>query len=420
MKISSGDKRLKQHLLPRTPRDLFKLSLKDRIVFNALMTFHGFTGKWKYPMENASGDIETMSLTGKAYWLYKTTHPVRKAEKFSGIEEFFKNQKPFSRTTPQGYVEHSELSVSSAGDLISHRYLKNSRDSLYREVSDILFGSDISMANLECPVFPKANKPFEFRSDAAPPLYYSEEEFDIIKGFAGKKFSFMATACNHSLDFGAHGVDTTIAALNQEGIAYNGINATSSDAFKPTFIEKNGILIAIVAYTFGLNAFSPPDDRPHIVNRAKLNDGVDQADLSQLQFQLNGARAANADFVLAHLHWGMEHEFYPTANQMRMAHHLAEMGVDAIIGHHPHVIQPVEYYRTVRDQYRVVPIFYSLGNLVNAFSAPYLTKSAVAQLQLTKGIGSDGSSKTYVKHCQTIELTQKADSGLEKLELIPG
>jgi poly-gamma-glutamate synthesis protein (capsule biosynthesis protein) len=411
---------LKRHLFPITPRDLFKLTLKDRIVFNALMTFYGFTGKWKYPMANASGDIETMNLIDKAYWLYKTTHPVRRAPKRSGIEEFFTHQKPFTWIAPKGYVEHSALSVSSAGDLISHRFLKNSHDSLYKQVSDILFASDISMANLECPVFPKANKTFEFCSDAAPPLYYNEEEFGIVRGFAGKQFSFMATACNHSLDFGAHGVDTTITALDREGIAYNGINATASDAFKPTFIETNGILIAIVAYTFGLNAFRPPDDRPHIVNYARLNDGVNQADLSQLESQLSYAKAAQADFVVAHLHWGMEHEFYPTANQMRMAHHLAEIGVDAIIGHHPHVIQPVEYYQTVRDQHRVVPIFYSLGNLINAFSAPYLTKSAVAQLQLTKGSCKDGTSKTYVTDCQTIELIQTVDSDLEKIELIRG
>jgi poly-gamma-glutamate synthesis protein (capsule biosynthesis protein) len=409
---------VKINTLPTTPRDLFRLTLKDRLVFTTLMSLNALTGKWDYPRENASGDIETMSLTDKAYWLYKTTHPIRKAEKSSGIEEFFANQRPFNPITPQEYIEHAELSVSAAGDLINHSYLKNSRDTLYNEVSEILFGSDISMANLECPIFSTTNMTFEFRSDAAPPLYYTEEEFEIVKGSGHKQFTFLATACNHSLDFGARGIDSTIAALDRDGIAFNGINRTSADALKPTYIEKNGILVAIVSYTFGLNAYQPPDDRPHIVNFSRLNDGVGQADLSQLECQLDHAREARADFVLAHLHWGMEHEFYPTLNQMRLARQLAEMGVDAIIGHHPHVIQPVEYYRTMRDRHRIVPIFYSLGNLINAFSAPYLTRSAIAQLQLTKGMCGDGVPRTYVKRCQTVELIQNANNDLEKLELV--
>jgi poly-gamma-glutamate synthesis protein (capsule biosynthesis protein) len=80
--------------------------------------------------------------------------------------------------------------------------------------------------------------------------------------------------------------------------------------------------------------------------------------------------------------------------QVELAHELAERGVDAIIGHHPHVIQPMELYTTKRDKNRMVPIYYSLGNLINAFSAEELCQSAVAKLSLSKGKYND-ETRTY-------------------------
>jgi poly-gamma-glutamate synthesis protein (capsule biosynthesis protein) len=63
----------------------------------------------------------------------------------------------------------------------------------------------------------------------------------------------------------------------------------------------------------------------------------------------------NVDFIVVQLHWGMEFEMYPRPEQLEVAHHIAELGADAIIGHHPHVLQPVEVYHGK-------PILYSLGN----------------------------------------------------------
>jgi poly-gamma-glutamate synthesis protein (capsule biosynthesis protein) len=229
------------------------------------------------------------------------------------------------------------------------------------------------------------------------------------------KYGFLATACNHSLDFGFEGVASTIRSLVAEGIAFHGVNAQEADAFRATIIRKKEFTIGLLAYTFGLNAHKPPAERPHIVNTLRLNDGVAANDFSQLERQLQHCREEGVDFIVAHLHWGLEHEFYPTPEQVEIAHHLVEMGVDAIIGHHPHVIQPFELYRTDRDPQRVAPIFYSLGNLINGFSAPYLTRSGLARITLTKGSCGDGSQRTYVEHAEQIELQQIVD---EEWELV--
>jgi poly-gamma-glutamate synthesis protein (capsule biosynthesis protein) len=115
----------------------------------------------------------------------------------------------------------------------------------------------------------------------------------------------------------------------------------------------------------------------------------------------------------------MEYELYPRPGQIELAHHLAELGVDAIVGHHPHVVQPVEYYRTRRDAERVVPVFYSLGNLTNPFSAPHLCRSGVARVALARGATKDGNWRTYVKSATLSEVVQVADIAGQKLSLQP-
>ncbi len=355
----------------------------------------------------------------KVYWVYKTIYPVKKARKGSGLEAHFEAQKSFAWSLPNGFQPQSELSISSVGDLINHDYLKNSKATLYAKVSDLIFGADITMANLECPIVPKANKEFVFSVKAGPPLYYDLENFAVVKGTGDRKYSFMATACNHSLDFGPEGVDSTIQALNAEGIAYSGINRADEDATRATILKKNGYTIGVVAFTFGLNGYKQPKDRPAIVNIHPLNDGPSAQEFSQLKKQIAYCKSQNVDFLIAHLHWGMEHEFYPAPEQQELAHHIAELGVDAIIGHHPHVIQPFEFYRTRRDPLRVVPVFYSLGNLVNYFTAPYLCRSGLAHLTLAKGMLQDGATRVYVKSARMTEVVQEADTVNRQIRLVP-
>ena len=97
---------------------------------------------------------------------------------------------------------------------------------------------------------------------------------------------------------------------------------------------------------------------------------------------------------------------------------LAERGVDAILGHHSHVVQPMESYRTRRDPDRVVPIYYSLGNLVNPCSAPFMCRSAVARLALAKGTLA-GATRTYVEHAALHEVDQRVDLARRVITLEP-
>ncbi|OFZ14550.1 MAG: hypothetical protein A2X86_18065 [Bdellovibrionales bacterium GWA2_49_15] len=345
----------------------------------------------------------------KIYWLYKTTHPIKNAWRDSGLEVFFDEQKKFQCQLPGGFEVKCELSLSSVGDLMSHPFLVNSGSDLYALVAETIFGADISMANLECVIYPHASGAFTFSTRSGPPLFYDSTCFNIVKGDGKRKFTFMAAACNHSLDFGLEGVSSTIQTLREEKIFFHGINEQEEDAEMATILERNGFKIGVVASTFGLNAHIPPKNRPHIVNRAPLNAKPESSDFTLIKRQIDFCHKAKADFIIAHLHWGMEHEFYPRPEQIEVAHHLIEMGIDAIIGHHSHVIQPIEYYRTRRDSNRIAPIYYSLGNLINGFAADYLCLGLIAQLALAKGVGLDGHEHTYVRGANYCQVRQVLD-----------
>lgn len=102
-----------------------------------------------------------------------------------------------------------------------------------------------------------------------------------------------------------------------------------------------------------------------------------------------------------------------------MAHRLAELGFDAILGHHPHVPQPLEGYRTRRDPARLVPIYYSLSNLTSPFSSPELCQGRIARLRIAKGRTRDGHDRAYVRHAGSVDVSQVVDEETRTLSLRP-
>ncbi|MFN8369529.1 MAG: CapA family protein [Bacteriovoracaceae bacterium] len=201
------------------------------------------------------------------------------------------------------------------------------------------------------------------------------------------------------------GVQSTIEFLDKNNIKFNGVNRIESDFYKVEILERKNVKIGIFAHTFGLNAHSIPKDRPQIINKTNLNDS--NIDFTQIKQQIAYCKTQNVDFVILHLHWGLEHEFYPTPEQIDNAHILAEMGVDAIFCHHPHVIQPFEVYQSQIDPSRFIPIFYSLGNLINSFKADFLCKSMIGNISIVKGEMIDGTVKTFLKQVNGVEVFQK-------------
>lgn len=399
----------------RTPREFAQLPRGQALFYGAVLRLIEATGSWRFPI-HASGDYEEMKLRDVLYWLHKAKHHIVYPVRGSHLDAYFDAARHFRWSLPDPFAVTHNLSVSAVGDLMDHEYVPGSHG-LYRHVADEIFSADLPMANLECVVLDQSSETPRFDGKAAPRLRIDGRTLGALAGYEGRRYAFISAASNHSLDFGVEGVRSTAEALRFQGIAFHGINETADQAGQARLLEKNGITVAVISHTFGLNACKPPLDRPWIVNRTRLNDSEAQLDLSLIDRQIGHARDAGADFLIGQLHWGMEFERYPRPAQLDVAHALAERGIDAIFGHHPHVIQAFEYYRTVRDPARIVPIFYSLGNLTNPFRDPRLCRSLVAHMELAKGRTAGGNTKTYIRRAWAETMVQYIDMHTRQIEL---
>ncbi len=396
--------------LPETPLDALSISGALKFIVTTIHRCADVFGFWKYPSKKAAADFEDWSLLDKIRWGYKSKNPVLRGEKGRQLEAFFKNdQKEFS--LPKGFEKKYSVTFSAVGDLIKVKGLENSRDKLYQKVASLIFDKDISYANLESQLTNQDIGSYTFNEKETPPVCLTKEQYDVIKGPQGKQFTLMHTACNHTFDVGLEGVDTTLAQLEKDQIVDLGTNRHPSEQQQGRIIEKNNIKIGFVSATFGLNGKLVPEGKEHTVNVVKFHpyqkkQADSKPDLTLLKDQIAYCREQGCDIIIASLHWGYEYEFFPRQHQVEMAHALVEAGVDVIVAHHAHVLQPVEYYRPQRDPDRTAVIAYSLGNLTTSFSAPHLVLSGILNLTFVKG-KVDGQDKTVVREAQLTPVVQR-------------
>jgi poly-gamma-glutamate synthesis protein (capsule biosynthesis protein) len=134
-------------------------------------------------------------------------------------------------------------------------------------------------------------------------------------------------------------------------------------------IEAKGVKIALLSYTYGTNGIPVP--KPNVVN---LIDHV------QMEKDIVKARSLGAQIIIPIIHWGVEYQTYEHPSQVKTAEFLAVKGVDAIIGMHPHVVQPIKYVKSNRDS---IPVAYSLGNAVANMRDRYKDGGLFVQLTIT-------------------------------------
>ena len=191
-----------------------------------------------------------------------------------------------------------------------------------------------------------------------PALYANYPNFgsptQVADALAKTGFSVVTGATNHCFDKGETGISDTCRYWREHypDITTLGIHDSEEDAKTLRVIEKNGIRIAMLNYTYGLNGGAP--GKAWMVDRLVTFDAV-EADL---------ARAKEAsDFVIVFAHWGEEDTFRPNDYEKTWAQVLADGGADLIIGGHPHVVQPARVL--MAEDGREVPVFYSLGNFLS-------------------------------------------------------
>jgi poly-gamma-glutamate synthesis protein (capsule biosynthesis protein) len=190
------------------------------------------------------------------------------------------------------------------------------------------------------------------------PLFNTPREAGAALAAAG--FDVVNHATNHVMDKGEDGIRSTISYWEGvPGVRYLGIHS-SEEARNENFcvIEKNNIRVGFLAYTYGTNFIPLPRGKPYLVSLIDTEKMAE--DIGRLR--------ERCDFLVVSMHWGNEYEQKPSAAQEELAAFLAGRGVDLVIGHHPHVLQPMA--KIPRPGGGDMLVFYSLGNFSSAHARP--------------------------------------------------
>ena len=271
--------------------------------------------------------------------------------------------------------ELARVSFAVAGDVIPHEAVRAAAladgegvqgwTALFSDVTDIFQSADFGFVNMETPVAPnhsRGSKPFMFDAPLALP--------QALKASGIKIVSF---ANNHVMDQGWPGFTETREHLRETGLLFAGSGDTAAQTFQPVITEANGIKVGWLGMTRWLNGNHNPDkvDQPHVnfFPYPGESGGASGADEAAVLAAIQSARA-QCDLLVVSIHWGIEYAPAPRPEDIELAHKMLEAGASVIVGHHPHVLQPVETYRTADGRNTV--IFYSLGNFLSNQSRTYI------------------------------------------------
>jgi poly-gamma-glutamate synthesis protein (capsule biosynthesis protein) len=281
----------------------------------------------------------------------------------------FHASRPAAAVVPYPH-QLAQVSFAVAGDVIPHESVRAAAaaagegaagwSALFSGVSDVFQKADFGFVNLETPVAPAhshGSKPFLF--DAPLAL------LDALKSSGVKIVSF---ANNHAMDQGWAGFAETRDHLRERGLLFAGSGDTAQQSWQPVLTEANGIRVGWLGMTRWLNG---GDAEPHVnfFPYPGESAGASGADEAQVLEAVKQARA-QCDFLVVSIHWGVEYAPAPRPEDVETAHKILDAGASVIVGHHPHVLQPVETYRTADGRNTV--IFYSLGNFLSNQSRTYV------------------------------------------------
>ncbi len=390
----------------------FKIAL-----LKLFLRIYGFLRGSRFKYSQVYEDnFKYMGLGEKLWWGYKALiRQIEKAEKGKGIEGYFAGQDLVYKAG-EGFEEKCRISITAAGDLSTSEVVyPESTKHLWDDVEGFYFSGDIVCANLEAPL--DISKPPGSVPEVcltAPDLNTTPEMFErFTKG--GKGVNFFSTANNHSVDQGESGLVATLDFLDSKGYRHVGTSRTKEEQYDMPVIEKNGISVAFISYTYCLNGYDPIPGKEYMTNVIRLNKP--NTGISLIREHVECAHRKNADIIVAMLHWSLEFETYPIENIINMGHRIMECGVDIILGGHPHVAQPMEKYR-FRDPFSGCEkdgfIVYSLGELVsyNAFSKNSRLALTI-RLDISKGI-ENGAMRTIITGLKVLPIytwVQRLENG---------
>lgn len=231
----------------------------------------------------------------------------------------------------------------------------------FRYLQASIQNADFAVANLEVTL---AGPPYK-----GYPQFSSPDEYALNMKQLG--FDLLVTANNHSQDGGKRGLLRTINTLDSFKIDHTGTFSDTNQFERdyPYIIEINGLKIAILNYTYGTNGLTVvPPTMVNIIDTAYIRNAI------------NKARNQGANLIIPVMHWGNEYQRNENRQQSELAQFLADAGCDAIIGMHPHVVQPIKTITSKNGKF--VPVAYSLGNFVSNQRERYKDGGILARIKI--------------------------------------
>lgn len=314
----------------------------------------------------------------------------------------------------QSGLPGKRIVIAAVGDILMHQSLQEKAarygfESLWRQAIPYFKRADIVYGNLEGPVAQGVSKTGRLIKDPGHRfdnnVYSSFPRFNVhpnlVLALKKSGFNVLSFANNHSLDRFGVGVDRTIENLKRGGLQTVGAKKKSTSSPWYTIIRKNGFVIAWIACAQDTNGIK--DHGKQILYCYKKQD-------QKIIFQNINRLKNKVDAIIVSPHWGVQYKQQPTSKQVRFAKQLLNAGALAIIGSHPHCLQPMKKYIT-RDG-RETFIAYSLGNFVSYQGTPKNRATVILYLGLRKT--KQGSAIDFIRY---VPAYMQNRSGEKKLYL---
>lgn len=247
------------------------------------------------------------------------------------------------------------ITLTAVGDNLLHNTVYQSAQTavgydflpLYAPVAPYIAQADVAFVNQEAPM-----------SGGAPssyPCFNSPQEAG--RDLTAMGFDVINLANNHILDKGGQAVLRTLDYLDTLDCAVIGAHRSTEARQTPVILERSGITLGFIGYTYGTNGIPLPKGQPDLVSL------IDRETITQ---EVTALRH-QCDFVIVSMHWGNEYQLTPSSEQEDLAKLLADLGADIVIGTHPHVIQPAQWLEAADGGHRTF-VAYSLGNFISSQS----------------------------------------------------
>lgn len=292
--------------------------------------------------------------------------------------------------------------------------------SFFEAISPFTISPDLTVGNLELNLL--GTGPYVGNTQNAP---YFNAPNSLASQLSAIGFDILQTGNTYSIMNGTKGLQSTIDILNQNSIDHVGTHASDPDQSASGGVvlrEINGIRIAFIGFTKGVNNMSLPANNKYAVDLLYVdyNSEYKQVDATGILKRVEAAKSLDPDVIVAMLHWGGEYELEISSTQEEIRDLLFKNGVDVILGSHSHVVGPMEMreVETTDGEKKQCFVAYSLGNFISDMSKDYTMESVILNLEFTKS-GETGKTSITDASYTPLYILDRGEGAEKRFEVLP-